>query len=754
MPEFEFETKNETIKMPALDQWVSENIRRLENGTPTSEQSRLMQKNARFCHKLAHHLLNESPKLGDAQIDTLLSRTLVTLQTKTKMLAGEEFIQALSVPCREWENILDKNTMINFDQLDLDSLSLTELVATARVLGYRDLNGRFPRGNDLYKSRFMTKYLELSFWLQDVIHQPRGLQKGLTEEEINNIAGYAGTYGQMHPTNRKGFPRIFTPLDLMVGLNELDPEIGKRFDSHGIAKEYTSDQINALNTILTTGIDTDRDFSTVPLKDTPEMQALYAAGLGAPRPYAQGACIVIGSPDANILSEGVKGVILNDHIYPALPLFQKAFPDITFMRADEMGVVLKQWLEEYDHQQEHNKQEVVKKYVVPETAAIINRRAELNEEELAKFARASRAAPEYRRYPYQFQRLSELKMTNDRQQRLKMSGTSADFDPAKMLLACVSSTYGLVYYPHVDEAGRIVETSVFEMSPQQVYVLERRARQALVKTGQLDRLYPIITRMHNDNVVRFEQASAGEVICTYGKISHEPWIKIYSDGLLQFPVGEVMLDILYNEELSNTYASYNSGTGAFKITNNLLRVLDQESRTNQERAVRTAFSGARHEYNHALFDSLPTNTQRAILNLFDMNDSHIKEFTSLLAYSGYIDAFQIPSVVADQGFEFSFNGRLLTFYKKIIVNELLAWAAANEVLLEHESSLGNILAQNIINRLPPHDLLFLKQHHLVAERGTDFAKGILDAFRVAVGVFMSEGKHKQIPKGYLPTSSK
>ncbi len=149
--------------------------------------------------------------------------------------------------------------------------------------------------------------------------------KGFNKQELQNLY-------------RKAFPNTKIPNDIntdaFVYLNGLPPEIGSKFDAHGLAKVNVPSQLEQLNDLLTKGIDKKRKFHTAPLvANCPEG---VGAGLGSSgSAYRTGSFIVVGDPSKLIEESGIKHVIVNDAYYNIIDDLRKRFPQVGFVRADE-----------------------------------------------------------------------------------------------------------------------------------------------------------------------------------------------------------------------------------------------------------------------------------------------------------------------------------------------------------------------------------------------------------------------------------
>lgn len=123
-------------------------------------------------------------------------------------------------------------------------------------------------------------------------------------------------------------------LDLFKGRLNIDPNIGKRFDAHGIVQGTQHDMLEALQYLLVNGVDKNRPFYHLPLKRDPLTEHDNMIG-DAAGPYAHGAFIIVSKPDGSLSKDGVDSVIVNEQFYDAIPTLVKHFPHIYFIKPDE-----------------------------------------------------------------------------------------------------------------------------------------------------------------------------------------------------------------------------------------------------------------------------------------------------------------------------------------------------------------------------------------------------------------------------------
>ncbi len=149
------------------------------------------------------------------------------------------------------------------------------------------------------------------------------ISKGFSDDELNSLY-------------KKAFPNIKIPTDVncdaFVLLNNLSPEIGSKFDAHGIAKISITDHLRQLNKLLTDGINPDKPFYTAPLV----AKGNVGAGIGTANgsAYRDGSFILVSDKSNKLCKNGIKHVIVNDAYYNIISDLQKKFPNVNFVRAD------------------------------------------------------------------------------------------------------------------------------------------------------------------------------------------------------------------------------------------------------------------------------------------------------------------------------------------------------------------------------------------------------------------------------------
>ena len=124
---------------------------------------------------------------------------------------------------------------------------------------------------------------------------------------------------------------------------KLPREIGLRFDGHGIARQSNSELLESLLTFLTKGVDTKRRFDHRRLR---YLEKGTDDDPGFTVPFTDGAFIIVGLPDQKITEGGIGGVLVNEHFYHAVPLLQERFPNVKFIRVDQMNEGLTQMIRE------------------------------------------------------------------------------------------------------------------------------------------------------------------------------------------------------------------------------------------------------------------------------------------------------------------------------------------------------------------------------------------------------------------------
>lgn len=153
--------------------------------------------------------------------------------------------------------------------------------------------------------------------------------KPLTEEEIEEMKKSA-----LREERKQGMADI----NMDLRWNSVDWEIGQRFDAHGLAKMGLSTQLDQLLELLGKGIDPSREFHTAPLEVDPKNTKGAGAGLGTGggSAYKNGSFIVLSEIDSSLKKGGIKYVAVNDAYYDAVPRLQEVFPNVEFIRADQL----------------------------------------------------------------------------------------------------------------------------------------------------------------------------------------------------------------------------------------------------------------------------------------------------------------------------------------------------------------------------------------------------------------------------------
>lgn len=118
-------------------------------------------------------------------------------------------------------------------------------------------------------------------------------------------------------------------------------EIGEHFDAHGIDK---GGQINSLLALLSSGIDSSRDFYTAPFELTNEKRQAMAAAMGTSggTAYKGGLAVVTGGYGESLREKGIKHVFVNDVYKEMIPFLAKRFPEIQVHALSEQKSVLEE----------------------------------------------------------------------------------------------------------------------------------------------------------------------------------------------------------------------------------------------------------------------------------------------------------------------------------------------------------------------------------------------------------------------------
>ncbi len=183
--------------------------------------------------------------------------------------------------------------------------------------------------------------------------------KQLTEEKILELVEFAYRKTKSFDEEEQALlldHRIDIETNLLIERSKLPDSIGMRFRAHGIAKGTTASQLRSLLNLLDGKFDRTKPLYTSDLKRSDENE--ISGAIGAAGPYDTGGFIIVGEPKKlhqpisetkDIPETGVRGVLVNREWYEAIAALQNAYPEVKFIRADEMEKSLIMWLEQVDN---------------------------------------------------------------------------------------------------------------------------------------------------------------------------------------------------------------------------------------------------------------------------------------------------------------------------------------------------------------------------------------------------------------------
>lgn len=328
--------EGKTASFPNFTDWVAGNLRQLEQKRPSDQELSMLSKDSRFSVEVSNWLGNAGV-ISASELELSLRSYSEEMKRRATGMGQSELYTELLKGCRSIKEINADN---NREILDPAKLNMAELLVITRVLQHHNFSDSEAHSRQLYNK--VRSIVDSS-----TETQKDKTSKGLSEEEMRQILNVERDYIRSKPVEDDpifgGAP--YEPIDLMNYRYELPPEIGSKFDAHGISKVSKAHQLRTLNTLLTDGIDPALPFHTLCLRDTDEKED-WGVGLGAKGPHADGAFIVVGKPNTFIRDSGIAGVIVNDDFYGAVSLLQKRFPNIRFIKAYQMKDKLREWLEE------------------------------------------------------------------------------------------------------------------------------------------------------------------------------------------------------------------------------------------------------------------------------------------------------------------------------------------------------------------------------------------------------------------------
>lgn len=336
------------------------------------------------------------------------------------------------------------------------------------------------------------------------------------------------------------------------------------------------------------------------------------------------------------------------------------------------------------------------------------------------------------------------------------------FSAERMLLACATATDDTdIFYPITDGDNRVISNIILSTTPAQRYFLERKARQILADQGKL----PFLYRGHTDRHIVNQQRNGKVTFNPYGNSTSE-----YEDGVLFFPVGnsEVLhLTISEKGREDREAANYSNRFGNYTLIESYLRrVVNSSSGVIERGSVRNI---ALHERSHHFWSKLSRAQTKEILDIFDLNTPHFIAFGSSLASRKLYrdiateDLQLNPSL---EPLELKIGSELVRLSKRVIVNELLAYATAEpntaQQLKDKVLSSLDRQAWACIASLPSVELNKIMNYGLVIDSSSENFEMFFQAFEQAITILVPDYNPKiaatrfpqETAKEEKPTDSK
>ena len=366
-----------------------------------------------------------------------------------------------------------------------------------------------------------------------------------------------------------------------------------------------------------------------------------------------------------------------------------------------------------------------------------------NARALGEYALVSRTAPILQEFLYQPLNYEGIQITRDGR-IIFPHIPNLSFAADKLLMACLTCEGGKIFYPHLDDQGRIKSVTVFHFSEPQTYAIRRKCEEVLRKSGEQS-----LGRLKREKGLKggyiARQQEGGQIVIEGegGKI-----VRTFSDGLLNFPLGHTSVDFCYSKD-PNVYAAY-SRIGAFILGKKFLEhIRYPDNAPGKISSYKRALMVARHELNHAFWDKLDGPARKKIMDFFTLDsDSFLQFVMNFVKVDEYREAAlrdyqQNPN---QEYLEVPYKNATIKLAKERIVNELLAYASEREVLTDEELQLSGsnqavTLATSAISclrSLSPEVLTELEEKSLVFERGSDDFNNFFNAFLTAIKILSAE----------------
>ncbi|HLN19009.1 MAG TPA: hypothetical protein VK255_02450 [Patescibacteria group bacterium] len=121
---------------------------------------------------------------------------------------------------------------------------------------------------------------------------------------------------------------------LMWAIDNLNHEIGGKFDSHGISEK--KDPIFELDNFLTKGISSDKPLYSMGF----QRQTEAAGAFGAEHPFTDGGIILVSGYGEKLTRDGIKYVVFDESYNRVIDLIRKKYPDYRILTWSEAPAVL------------------------------------------------------------------------------------------------------------------------------------------------------------------------------------------------------------------------------------------------------------------------------------------------------------------------------------------------------------------------------------------------------------------------------
>lgn len=161
----------------------------------------------------------------------------------------------------------------------------------------------------------------------------------LTDDDIRKIGLDAAIFMRNDPSANFMALRFEEGPDGQLIDLQVDPDVGERFDAHGIRKGNEEAQLRSLLSFLDNGIDMTRALHSAPLELRPEKKNPGLGSTGGTVDKESSCFLIMGGIDMPLV-QGIRNVIVMPPFHAHIGKLRAAYPNVTFIASNQAKTIL------------------------------------------------------------------------------------------------------------------------------------------------------------------------------------------------------------------------------------------------------------------------------------------------------------------------------------------------------------------------------------------------------------------------------